>query len=690
MNKFLLTSLCAAFCLLVINPTKSQTVTINGTPGSTSGNIVLGTLAHHASENLYFDSEFAAFPFTSIPISRIGFILGAVGAPTSFGNVKIYLKNVDASVVTLANATYSIDGYTEVFSGIVNLPVNGLRYVNLTTPFTRIAGNNLMMLIERKDNISHSGFVYISAFDNPSTPSNTSRRYNGSSPISTATPLTASVFRAAAQFVAPLAAVDARPEGISSPSVVSCYNAPVSISVLLRNAGTTSIAAGAASVSLRFGNPNAGSYVRTNTGIILPGETESLVFNNVNVSNPGLSLDSAIVTLAGDGAASNDTSFSSFITGSNLAVNSVTSITEGAEADLPLFSYSQVVSGTRNLWRVHEGPTAYANQDLSGPLAAQGGENFYLFDSWSGTSSAGFTGRLYSNCVTLAGSPGTCASNLSFYMSHDNSYGTDLDSMYVSVSTNKGATWTRLLPGFGRYDASFSAPGWRQETVNISAYNGQTIQLAFEGVSKYGNVIGIDDITLGSGCTLPVTTIDFVGFRSNGVHLLKWSTSTEKNNAGFALQRSKDGVEFSTIATIASKVPGGNSNSLLQYGYTDAKPINGINYYRLKQTDFDGKERFSKTISINGGNITNFSLTRIAPNPVQNKVYAYVEAPKAGSINFRITDVTGRVIMQQAIRVNAGENMIPLNVSNLQSGTYFINATCADGCDGGVKRFIKE
>lgn len=104
-------------------------------------------------------------------------------------------------------------------------------------------------------------------------------------------------------------------------------------------------------------------------------------------------------------------------------------------------------------------------------------------------------------------------------MSHDNtSARSQLDSLYVSVSTNNGVTWTRLLPGYQRFDAAYATPGWQKLEKDLSAYAGQTIQIGFEGVSKYGNAFGLDDITIAS---IPAQELILSPASNNGITLTK-------------------------------------------------------------------------------------------------------------------------------------------------------------------------
>ena len=139
-------------------------------------------------------------------------------------------------------------------------------------------------------------------------------------------------------------------------------------------------------------------------------------------------------------------------------------------------------------------------QMQTNPLPPHGGTKFFLFNSFTGAT--GSSSRLYSNCISLPAGP----NQVNFWMSHDNTttLATNLDSMYVSVSTDKGLTWTRLPVistggGLQRHDGTLvanAAPIWRNDIVDLTAYAGQIIQIGFEGVSKFGNAFGLDDITV--------------------------------------------------------------------------------------------------------------------------------------------------------------------------------------------------
>jgi hypothetical protein len=73
-------------------------------------------------------------------------------------------------------------------------------------------------------------------------------------------------------------------------------------------------------------------------------------------------------------------------------------------------------------------------------------------------------------------------------MYHDTGYSTDADRVQVQAGT--GATWTNVGTAINRYDGS---TGWKQHTIDLTAYKGQTIQLGFLGISVFGDNVFLDD-----------------------------------------------------------------------------------------------------------------------------------------------------------------------------------------------------
>jgi hypothetical protein len=108
--------------------------------------------------------------------------------------------------------------------------------------------------------------------------------------------------------------------------------------------------------------------------------------------------------------------------------------------------------------------------------------------------------------------------------------------------------------------------------------------------------IRFSDISIQEITVLPVALISFSAANQLNVVQLKWATSSEKNNSHFEVEKSTDGTAFLSIGRRAGFL---NSNTLINYFFNDYYPSNGPNYYRLKQTDLDGKEAYSNIQAVN-------------------------------------------------------------------------------------------
>ncbi|MBP7262084.1 MAG: hypothetical protein KBB37_12445, partial [Bacteroidia bacterium] len=191
------------------------------------------------------------------------------------------------------------------------------------------------------------------------------------------------------------------------------------------------------------------------------------------------------------------------------------------------------------------------------------------------------------------------------------------------------------------------ASGWTDAGTSPvpSAFSTSTITLQMSGVTFmrfYG--IGRSEEYI-----LPIVLVDFDGSNVGNANVLNWTTATELNNDYFTIERSLDGKSYEEIGTVAGA---GQSSTLLNYEYTDAQPYLGTNYYRLKQTDYNGAFDYSNVISIkvNG----NFEMGYPYPNPVVNNVSMNILSANSGITYLRIFDMTGREMYAEKIAVNEG------------------------------------
>ncbi|MEO5893016.1 MAG: T9SS type A sorting domain-containing protein [Ferruginibacter sp.] len=310
--------------------------------------------------------------------------------------------------------------------------------------------------------------------------------------------------------------IDANLTDIITP-VASCSTGPVNYGAIISNVGLNTINAGTANVTLKIGGANTYTATLTNATNIVSGASEKITFSGVNINNPGTNFDTVFVSLTGDTEQANDTLKTTNISAAPVAITTFPAV-ENAEATLPLLPYFTIVTGSTPLWSVKTGN--YTNADQATALAPHGGTKFFLCDSYGGGNTAGFVSRLSSNCITIPAATATnCGYKLRFWMSHDNTATLpQLDSMYLSISTNNGLTWTRLLPGYQRANAAYTTPGWEKLEKDLSAYAGQTFQIGFEAVSKSGNAFGLDDITIAS---IPEQELVLSPVANNSVALTK-------------------------------------------------------------------------------------------------------------------------------------------------------------------------
>lgn len=188
---------------------------------------------------------------------------------------------------------------------------------------------------------------------------------------------------------------------------------------------------------------------------------------------------------------------------------------------------------------------------------------------------------------------------------------------------------------------------------------------------------------------MPVDLLHFKGEIAGEANLLEWTTASETNNRGFFLERSVDGKNFSAIAFIASKGLEGNSNALLGYAFVDGKPSGGSNFYRLRQQDRDGRISYSNTVLLSR-NTNRVSMSAVYPNPVADELNLAIHSPLASKVNFIISDISGKILLNAPGQLAPGANRYSLNVRSLPAGSYVLKMVCAKGCETAVQTFVRQ
>jgi hypothetical protein len=126
---------------------------------------------------------------------------------------------------------------------------------------------------------------------------------------------------------------------------------------------------------------------------------------------------------------------------------------------------------------------------------------------------------------------------------------------------------------------------------------------------------------MGDFVPLPIVLSEFNLSKKDKSVQLTWTTASEYNTAYFSVERSTDGIEFQSIGIVNA---GGFSNDYRFYDFKDDKPQHGINYYRLKDVDFDGSSSISPIKAVE---FVNDNQLEIFPNPLNSDRILKIKSP---------------------------------------------------------------
>lgn len=161
---------------------------------------------------------------------------------------------------------------------------------------------------------------------------------------------------------------------------------------------------------------------------------------------------------------------------------------------------------------------------------------------------------------------------------------------------------------------------------------------------------------------LPIELISFYGTTTETQTKLYWSTLSEHNNNYFNVQRSPSATNFETIGTVKGA---GNSIQTIAYSFTDTKPLSGINYYRLAQTDYNGETSFSKTVALENPAVNRSGLI-VSPNPAADFINVIYETGNT-IYEIKILNTVGEILVQTKTHT---QNR--MDVSSIENGIYFV------------------
>jgi hypothetical protein len=169
---------------------------------------------------------------------------------------------------------------------------------------------------------------------------------------------------------------------------------------------------------------------------------------------------------------------------------------------------------------------------------------------------------------------------------------------------------------------------------------------------------------------LSATFLDLTAQQENSLVTVRWEVSQEVNTREYLVEKSLDGINFTTIGHVPYKT---STTDESYYEYPDNSGLNSGNlwYYRIKEVETSGQSMYSKIVSIRVGGLS--GKLSVYPNPTKGSATVSFVSSAQGAISLRLFDLKGSVVWQQLYQANAGQNTLQLdNIRTIPDGMYIL------------------
>jgi hypothetical protein len=213
--------------------------------------------------------------------------------------------------------------------------------------------------------------------------------------------------------------------------------------------------------------------------------------------------------------------------------------------------------------------------------------------------------------------------------------------------------------------------------MGTGTVNPGTRTITWNGLYSFSDFTGN-----GNGSPLPINLISFDVQPVMENVSVTWATASETNNDYFTVERSIDGINFNPIAEVDGA---GNSNTILNYKVMDFEPYSGLSYYRLKQTDFDGKFEYSEIKAVQFAKPVVGQNWSVYPNPSNlNGIFINIDKVENEMIDVSLVDITGKNVFREKIASNSKDGNYFIDLGNVSTGVYYMTVI-----DGSFTKTIK-
>jgi Secretion system C-terminal sorting domain len=257
------------------------------------------------------------------------------------------------------------------------------------------------------------------------------------------------------------------------------------------------------------------------------------------------------------------------------------------------------------------------------------------------------------------------------YVDNSNNVNSVLDTIFVNptYSGSGGNATLTICDSFLLSRATGFTPGERYRIV---------IELTTATASNNNQCIVFDNFRTTGSASAAALPVSFTGFAARKVGSaveLIWNVAGERDVQQYEIERSGTGADFTKLGEVVAT----NSSA---YSFMDNQPLAGISFYRIKETDVDGKFKYSMLVRLN---LTRDNSMRVYPSPAKDEVTIEHPTTSKGTITIGTSD--GRLVRQ----LNVGPDAIQttINISNLKAGLYIVRFTNESGQTQTVK-LVKE
>jgi hypothetical protein len=174
--------------------------------------------------------------------------------------------------------------------------------------------------------------------------------------------------------------------------------------------------------------------------------------------------------------------------------------------------------------------------------------------------------------------------------------------------------------------------------------------------------------------SLPINLADLSGIYQDNTVKVRWTTTYEVNGDHFDIERSLDGLQYTKVGTVKAA---GNSSSRRDYVFSDAVKQGTLArhdlYYRLIETDADGKNSVSKVLVVRVYQTRAIQSVSVTPNPAVNDIKVNMQLNSNSFVVMKVMNNSGTEIMHQNVRGTTGDNNFTMEgTSRLQAGMYLL------------------